>query len=62
MNAWTIAIGNIKPPETDWKAVADFLAAYITQEKPSYALLIMQVIADSTTTHGAASRQKGITA
>lgn len=33
---------------TDWRAVAMFLAEFITEEKPSYALLIFQVIADCT--------------
>lgn len=32
--------------ETDWRAVAMFLAGVITEEKPGYALLILQVIAD----------------
>jgi DNA-binding phage protein len=32
--------------ETDWRAVAMFLAGVITEEKPSYATLILQVIAD----------------
>lgn len=35
--------------ETDWQAVAMFLASLITEEHPSYALLIFQVIADCTT-------------
>ena len=34
--------------EADWRAVAMFLAGFITEEKPSYALLIFQVIADCT--------------
>ena len=36
------------PTETDWRAVAMFLAGVITDERPSYALLIFQVIADCT--------------
>lgn len=35
---------------TDWQSVAMFLAGVITEEHPSYALLIFQVIADCTTT------------
>ena len=36
--------------ETDWRAVAMFLASFITESNPSYALLIFQVIADCTKT------------
>lgn len=36
--------------ETDWQAVALFLAGLITEEKPSYTLLIFQVIADCSKT------------
>ena len=44
--------------ETDWRAVAMFLAGVITEEKPGYALLILQVIADFSklNTHIAAKR------
>lgn len=31
---------------TDWQAVAMFLAGVITEEKPDYAPLILQVITD----------------
>jgi hypothetical protein len=36
--------------ETDWRAVAMFLASVITEERPAYTLLIFQVIADCTKT------------
>jgi hypothetical protein len=47
---------------TDWREVAMFLAGLITEEKPSYALLIFQVIADCTKpiTHGGTSAGKEI--
>lgn len=43
--------------ETDWRAVAMFLAGVITEEKPSYAPLILQVVADFSKlkTHNAAT-------
>lgn len=37
-------------PITDWRAVAMFLASFITETNPSYTLLIFQVIADCTKT------------
>lgn len=50
--------------ETDWQAVAMFLAGVITEEKPGHALLILQVIADCTKPITTAARkgQKGIAA
>lgn len=49
--------------ETDWQAVAMFLAGVVTEEHPSYALLIFQVIADcSKTTSGNAANTQEITA
>jgi hypothetical protein len=34
--------------ETDWQAVAMFLAGHIVEESPGYAPLIIQLIADCT--------------
>ena len=49
---------------TNWQAVAMFLAGVITEEKPSYAPLILQVVADCTKPITTAARkgQKGIAA
>ena len=46
---------------TDWQKVAMFLASVITEQTPSYALLIFQVIADcSKTTSGNAANTQEI--
>lgn len=45
--------------ETDWRQVAMFLAEFITEEKPSYALLIMQVVVDCTKTITPAAPAEG---
>ena len=49
-------------PITDWRAVAMFLASFITETNPSYTLLIFQVIADCTKTTTPAAPAERITA